>query len=54
MLPSRVAGQLHAGGKSVLIWSRPSGRAPASFLDACPGASFEVVNRDNVWDYVGA
>lgn len=35
-------------------WSRPSGRAPASFLDAYPGASFEVVNRDTVWDYVGA
>jgi hypothetical protein len=35
-------------------WSRTSGRAPASFLDAYPGASFELVNRDNVWDYVGA
>ncbi len=35
-------------------WSRASRRAPASFLDAYPGASFEIVNRDNVWDYVGA
>jgi hypothetical protein len=38
----------------VLIWSRPSGRAPASFLDAYPGASFELVNRATFWDYVGA
>lgn len=35
-------------------WNRPSGRAPASFLDAYPGASFEVVNRETFWDYVGA
>lgn len=35
-------------------WSRSSVRAPASFLDAYPGASFEIVNRDTFWDYVGA
>lgn len=35
-------------------WSRPSASAPASFLDAYPGASFEVINRNNFWDYVGA
>lgn len=35
-------------------WARAGGRVPESFQKAYPGASYEVVNRDNVWDYIGA
>lgn len=35
-------------------WTRAGGRVPESFQKAYPGASYEIVNRDNVWDYIGA
>ena len=35
-------------------WARAGGRLPESFQKAYPGASYEIVNRDNVWDYIGA
>lgn len=35
-------------------WTRAGGRVPESFQKAYPGASYEVINRDNVWDSIGA
>jgi predicted AAA+ superfamily ATPase len=38
-------------------WTRPAGRAsrvPASFLDAYPGPSFEVITRESYRAYLGA
>ena len=35
-------------------WGKPRGRVPESFLAAYPGASFEIINRDNYRAYVGA
>lgn len=35
-------------------WARAGGRLPESFQKAYPGASYEIVNRDSVWDYIGA
>ena len=34
-------------------WSDDSPKAPSSWIETYPGASYEVVNRDNFLDFIG-
>jgi uncharacterized protein len=33
-------------------WKKPKAKLPKAFLDAYPTSSYQVVNSDNVWDFV--
>ena len=45
------AGALHA---YECKWNKPRGRMPTSFIEAYPGASYEIVSQDLYRDYLGA